>query len=210
MERVLPCTVRPDRASELMTLAREQHGGSVKSLVAKLVDLSCRHCIRKCKESCKHDRAIICKGRKGFGLGLFVFTYDQRIPTSLWDHHTVLRRGLTVLVPLPEPFRDREEHVRAHGEDGSPLELSVLEEATQNDSPLEVAECMPKFFEADESVMMVDDSLPFEVTDTMETQVRDVPMPEAIVEEGSVPANISCCIVVFLYVLWSKIYGTFL
>lgn len=65
---------------------------------------------------------------------------------------------------------------------------------------------------------MVDDSLPFEVTDTMETQVRDVPMPEAvpsivspllrlpsvagdplpqIVEEGSVPANISCCIVVF-------------
>lgn len=78
---------------------------------------------------------------------------------------------------------------------------------------------------------MVDDSLPFEVTDTMETQVRDVPMPEAvpsivspllrlpsvagdplpqIVEEGSVPANISCCIVVFLYVLWSKIYGTFL
>ncbi|CAK9041631.1 Uncharacterized protein SCF082_LOCUS24016 [Durusdinium trenchii] len=119
--------------------------GSVKSLVAKLVDLSCRHCIRKCKESCKHDRAIICKGRKGFGLGLFVFTYDQRIPTSLWDHHTVLRRGLTVLVPLPEPFRDRE--------DGSPLELSVLEEATQNDSPLEVAECMPKFFEADESTL---------------------------------------------------------
>lgn len=145
MERVLPCTVRPDRASELMTLAREQHGGSVKSLVAKLVDLSRRHCIRKCKESCKHDRAIICKGRKGFGLGLFVFTYDQRIPTSLWDHHTVLRRGLTVLVPLPEPFRDRE--------DGSPLELSVLEEATQNDSPLEVAECMPKFFEADESTL---------------------------------------------------------
>ena len=31
--------------------------------------------------------------------------------------------------------------MRAHGEDGSPLELSVLEEATQNDSPLEVAEC---------------------------------------------------------------------
>lgn len=40
-----------------------------------------------------------------------VFTYDQRIPTSLWDHHTVLCRGLTVLVLLPEPFRDREERV---------------------------------------------------------------------------------------------------
>lgn len=31
-----------------------------------------RHCIRKCGKPCAHDRAIICKGRKGFGLALYV------------------------------------------------------------------------------------------------------------------------------------------
>lgn len=127
MERVLPCTIRPNRASEFLALAEEEHGGSVRGVVSKLVELSRRHCIRKCREQCKHDRAIVCKGRKGFGLALFVFTYDQRIPTSLWDAYTVLCRGLTVVLRLPE-------------------HLKSLEDPT---APLEVVECMPKFFESD-------------------------------------------------------------
>jgi len=143
MDRVLPCTLRPKRASEFFALAEEQHGGSHKALVAKLLELSQRHCIRKCPEAgCKHDKAIVCKGRKGYGLAIFVFTYDQRIPTSLWDHHTVLCRGLTVITCLPE-------HLNVL-EDGASLELGILDAATKStEIPLEIAECMPKFFESD-------------------------------------------------------------
>eukprot|EP00434_Breviolum_minutum_P008714 symbB.v1.2.007682.t1/scaffold476.1/size199034/1 len=137
MDRVLPCTLRPNRASEFFALAEEQYGGSHKALVAKLLELSQRLCIRNSK-----DKAIICKGRKGYGLAIFVFTYDQRIPTSLWDHHTVLCRGLTVITCLPEHLNDLE--------DGASLELGILDAATKStEIPLEIAECMPKFFESD-------------------------------------------------------------
>eukprot|EP00435_Cladocopium_sp_Y103_P004249 s495_g1.t1 len=142
MDRVLPFTIRPNRASELLALAEEQHGGSVRGVVARLVELSRRHCIRKCPEQCKHDRAIVCKGRKGFGLALFVFTYDQRIPTSLWDAYTVLCRGLTVVLRLPEQLKSLE--------DGASLDLGILDAAVEDPTaPLEVVECMPKFFESD-------------------------------------------------------------
>lgn len=95
----------------------------------------------------KRLKKVTQNGRKGliFLLISQVFTYDQRIPTSLWDHHSVLCRGLTVIVRLPDSAKQLEE--------GASLSMAILEAAVEGDSPLEVAECMPKFFEADPSTL---------------------------------------------------------
>ena len=38
MERVLPCTVRPQRASELYALAEERHGGALLAMATGVWD----------------------------------------------------------------------------------------------------------------------------------------------------------------------------
>ena len=51
-----------------------------------------------------------CMSRSAKSLrGAEVFSYDQRISNSLWDHHTVLCRGLVVMMPLPEDLKDLED-----------------------------------------------------------------------------------------------------
>lgn len=57
----------------------------------------------------------------------------------------MLCRGLTVIVCLPDSAKQLEE--------GASLSMAILEAAVEGDSPLEVAECMPKFFEADPSTL---------------------------------------------------------
>eukprot|EP00439_Symbiodinium_sp_Y106_P016845 s4261_g2.t1 len=148
MKKALLATVRPGRCSEFQALADAEHGGDAKKLVAKLVQLSRTLCVRKVapKDEAKY-RSIICKGHVGYGLALYVFSYDQRIPNSQWDEHTVLCRALTVIIPLPDHLRDAEE--------GTPLDISHLEAALHPESsvPMKIAECMPKFWEADPNLL---------------------------------------------------------
>eukprot|EP00438_Fugacium_kawagutii_P029383 Skav213035 [mRNA] locus=scaffold844:134694:142389:+ [translate_table: standard] len=81
MDRVLPCTLRPNRASELLALANEKHGGSIRAVVAKLLELSRKHCIRKCRESSCHESVVERRRQDGATLDLGILDAAVKDPT---------------------------------------------------------------------------------------------------------------------------------
>mmetsp|Transcript_66202 Transcript_66202/g.137946 ORF Transcript_66202/g.137946 Transcript_66202/m.137946 type:complete len:585 (-) Transcript_66202:182-1936(-) len=134
------CASVVEKGTALECVLAESFGGSLKTFLRHLLEVASSRCIKNCKrcsEPTAHPRSIICKGRANNGLGIYVFSYDQRIPNSQWDACTVLCRGLVVVIPIKEETPD-----------GVSLEPQLLLANLDDEScPVRVAECMPKFWE---------------------------------------------------------------
>lgn len=143
-------TLHPSGSSVVQELLQRLPGADTdaraRALILRMLD---GPCAMRLKVGGGNVTAVKCNGRVNKNLhGAWVFNYDQRMPSSLWDELTVVCRGLLLLFPraalLAEGFA--EEALRP----GARLDYeqnALLRRLCMSDHPCRIFEPMPKFWE---------------------------------------------------------------